>query len=977
MNNNYEGFDLVSSGKIELFNDECYLYRHNKTKALVFVFGTHSSNKAFNLSFDTPLLDNSGIRHIIEHSVLCGSRKYQTKDPYMDFKKVSVSTYMNALTGMDNTMYPFSTCHEEDFFNLADLYLDSVFYPKMVLDKRIFEGEGYHYEIDDNGSLLLNGVVYNEMKKCMSDKSRVIHDVSFKDIYPESSVSYVSGGDPKYIPNLSYEKFVSYYKKYYHPSNSFLVLYGDFNIERMLKLLNEYYSDFNYKPFSNGIKKASKMPETNEFSRTYPATAGETKDKDHILKITYKLPSDISLYDLTIYDMIFSFISEQQCNPFNERIVNKGLASRIRSCVFWNKTAKSVFSILEEVVEGTEDKVKEEYFDIMNNLSLYIDREKLVHYVKRTIYRVSNSSKANFNLNIIRDIISNYTFLELAYRNLTDDEILNELIYAESGMYSDIKNLVGDSLKSMDDDSIADELIKYIDALKIAPCFIHNYSPDINFARKIAKNEKSRLQAKLKKLTNEDKRKIIINQEALRQYRNRVDSKEALDKIPRLQITSLPDKAKWIKGETKKVAKIPVTYYKAGAKDVTTIRFYFDASGFTMDELRYLRLAIDGFLRVDTRKYQRKKVTELTERYLLVRQTRLKFTEGGDNLMVSIECFNEDINEAMNFMIEAFKSSEYSDKDYIKALMNRIMNGQASHLINDQDHTVREMLLSGYSVVDNKSFQLNGPTYIRFIQETLKKMETLNFDISSKLKRISKKIFSSERLSVTVITTDPKKSKEVLTPKFVILSNAIDRKRNDKNFNMTLVDRSLAFSSNTLVNYIGMRYDLKDYNIGPYQRKVLACILREGYLWDEVRLKGGAYGTSVYCNSNRPYLAMVSYRDPQYENTIDVFSNIAGYLKTYDGDLDLYIMKEYMALENESHLYQVVDKVDDLTRMGITREMYEKRLENLKSLTKEDINLLGESLEHYDEKNYKLVCVASSKDKIKQDEKRFDFVYYA
>ena len=242
------GYELIATERLDELDSTGYLLRHIKTKARVILIENDDDNKVFNIGFRTPPTDSTGIPHIVEHTVLCGSRKFPVKDPFAELDKGSLNTFLNAMTYPDKTVYPVASVNDKDFRNLMDVYLDAVFYPAIYDEEKIFRQEGWHYELEDTeGELIYNGVVFNEMKGAFSSQDERLQTLIQSTLFPDSEYGVVSGGDPKYIPDLQWEDYLDFHRRYYHPSNSYIYLYGDMDFEEKLNWIDdEYLSAFDY-----------------------------------------------------------------------------------------------------------------------------------------------------------------------------------------------------------------------------------------------------------------------------------------------------------------------------------------------------------------------------------------------------------------------------------------------------------------------------------------------------------------------------------------------------------------------------------------------------------------------------------------------------------------------------------------------------------------------------------------------------------
>ena len=273
-------YELLRKEQIPDLKSTGYLLRHRKTGARIALLSNEDKNKVFNIGFRTPPSDSTGVPHIMEHSVLCGSADFPVKDPFVELVKGSLNTFLNAMTYPDKTVYPVASCNDQDFQNLMHVYLDAVFRPNIYKEEKIFRQEGWHYELESpEDSLTYNGVVYNEMKGAFSSPEDMLDREVMTVLYPDTPYFYESGGDPRHIPELTYEQFLDFHRKYYHPSNSYIYLYGNMNMEEKLRWLDEkYLSDFDKIEVDSAIKYQEPFSEMKEIIQEYSIASDENEE---------------------------------------------------------------------------------------------------------------------------------------------------------------------------------------------------------------------------------------------------------------------------------------------------------------------------------------------------------------------------------------------------------------------------------------------------------------------------------------------------------------------------------------------------------------------------------------------------------------------------------------------------------------------------------------------------------------------------
>ncbi|MDE7427875.1 MAG: insulinase family protein, partial [Lachnospiraceae bacterium] len=274
-----EAYTVLKRQEIGELKSEGYLLKHNRTGAHVALLENDDDNKVFCIGFRTPPKDSTGVAHIIEHTVLCGSEKYPIKDPFIELAKGSLNTFLNAMTYPDKTIYPVASCNGQDFQNLMDVYLDAVFHPNIYREEKIFRQEGWHYELADaEDALTINGVVYNEMKGAFSSPDDVLYREIMNSLYPHTSYAVESGGDPNVIPELTYEDFLAFHQRYYHPSNSYIYLYGDMDmVEKLNYIDREYLSKYDALSVDSSLASEPPFAETVTVEKEYPIMESESE----------------------------------------------------------------------------------------------------------------------------------------------------------------------------------------------------------------------------------------------------------------------------------------------------------------------------------------------------------------------------------------------------------------------------------------------------------------------------------------------------------------------------------------------------------------------------------------------------------------------------------------------------------------------------------------------------------------------------
>ena len=363
-----QAYELVESRKIKDIQSEGILLRHKKTGARVALLSNDDENKVFAVGFRTPPENSTGVPHIIEHSVLCGSKEFPVKDPFVELVKGSLNTFLNAMTYSDKTVYPVASCNDKDFQNLMHVYLDAVFYPNIYQEKKIFMQEGWHYEMEDLDSpLTYNGVVYNEMKGAFSSPDEVNDREMMNSLFPDTIYGVESGGDPKVIPELTYEQFLDFHRRYYHPSNSYIYLYGNMDMAEKLEWIDEHYlSKFDRLEIDSTIKMQKAFDKPVTIHKEYPIMEGESLDNNTYLSYNIVVGTALDKELCFAMQILENALGSASAAPLKLALIHKNIGTEVYT-EYSNGIYQPIFSIVaknanenqkDEFVATIEDELK-------------------------------------------------------------------------------------------------------------------------------------------------------------------------------------------------------------------------------------------------------------------------------------------------------------------------------------------------------------------------------------------------------------------------------------------------------------------------------------------------------------------------------------------------------------------------------------------------------------------------------------------
>lgn len=939
-----EKYSLIKNKKYDKLGLNVYLYEHKKTKALINYIKTDDKNKTFAIGFKTPPESSKGISHILEHSVLNGSKKYRTKEPFMDMISSSLQTFLNAMTYPDKTVYPVSSENDKDFFNLQDVYLDAVFNPMVLKKEEIFLQEGRNYKIKDGGDLDVSGVVYNEMKGAITNPDTIVLNHINKYLYKDSPYQYVSGGDPKEIVKLSYNEFIDYYKRFYHPVNAQIFYYGNMDIEKYLKNLDEEYLSFYDKKelepdlcvkenhYDNVIYENFQSNDESEDKTylTYSFLTNESKD--------LKAQLTNSLLSIVLFNSDSSNISQR-------------IYEEIKPQSFYARTGYGSKSSIQITAQGTSEKNLDKFVEIIEK-----EIENYSHGLPKESLRAALSL---FDFSQRDQINQASRGLEYILMHNLDNEIFDTL---------EIINVIDELKDLIDTDYYEKALKKY---------FLNNDSKLILVARPkkdYFKNIEKEIDSYLKELKNSLKEDEIDQlkekEKSLQAFQEREDTKEEKETIPKLsmedvdiEIEKIPRK---IEGNF-----IHHSYDTAGMVYAET---YFDISHLNLKEMKILSLVGDYLGSIDSKNYSYQELDDI----IPVNMASLKFNlvnikekkgEIKNFFKVSFKTVGEKLEKSLKIIKEIMDESLFTDKKRLKDLIKQIKAGFEMSMY-DSGHMLA--LNRNFSHFDKLSFikeNLSGFSYYEFIKDMEEKLDSDFEKFRENLEEIYSKAFLGYYLvNITCDDEDFKNFKEIFNKEFEIFGKG-KVKSKEIDFDKSLYKEAIKSDAN--VNYVSLGGNLKDFDKEKLNLTSLACqILSNPYLHDLIRAKGGAYGAGIMVDKYGN-IGTYSYRDPNIEKTIENFRKIPQILENLDFDkrdfTDQKISKMGSYLKPKSLQSKgLIDFIRYIQKEDIKE--IEEKLETIKNAELSDIkNLSKDFKEIVNEGN---TTVFGSRDMIK--DKDFD-----
>ncbi|HBA48028.1 MAG TPA: peptidase M16 [Lachnospiraceae bacterium] len=957
------GYEVIEKREIADINSVTYLCRHKKTGARVALVSNDDDNKVFYIGFRTTPKDSTGVAHILEHSVLCGSREFPIKDPFIELAKGSLNTFLNAVTYPDHTVYPVASCNDRDFQNLMHVYLDAVFYPNIYQNEAIFRQEGWHYELDENGELSYNGVVYNEMKGALSSPDSILFQEITAALYPHTTYSCESGGDPKVIPELTYEQFLDFHRTYYHPSNSYIYLYGNMDMAEKLAFIDEHYlSAYDALQVDSEVNSEAPFDTPVRRVREFPISEGENADENTYLAWNLSVGDTL---DRELY-VAFQILDYVLCTvpgaPLKKALIDKGIGKDVYS-MYDNDLKQPCFSV---VAKGTSVDREEEFKDTIKEVLEGIVRD-------------------GFDRKALLAAINHYEF---KYREADFGSFPKGLMYGlsvlSSWMYDDSKpfihieaNATYAKLRQRVEEGYFEALVKkyFLDNTHAAMVILQ---PKEGLAKAEEESLKAALAEKRAQLSEAEVTQIHNMMEALDAFRENEDAPEDLARIPLLNREDMKRQAAPLYNEERTLAGIPALYHNVFTNGIGYLRLIFSVKDVPAKYFPYIGILQNVFCHVDTEHYSYAELSNeinlatgdisvACNNYVNVQDPERNMP----TMEISTKALYGNLDRAMELMEELILTSHVQDTKRLKEI-----------LAENNSRMQEYMLAAGHSVAISRALsygdagyalneELSGISQYRLSLCLEKEYEDKKESLAQCLETLCRMIFRPENLYVDF--TGDEKAFESLEPVVAKLKEKLYtcEVRKEK-YVPEVSKKNEGFMTPGQVQYVCRAGNFLKKGL-PYRGalKVLSVMMGYEYLWTNIRVKGGAYG--CMCGFGRTGdCYFVSYRDPNLGQTIQVYENAADFIENYDASertMTQYIIGTFSQLDMPLTAAGKGRRSREAYLRGITLDMIQKERDEVMDATPEDIRSLGAYIRAFMEDD--CLCVVGSEQKIKAEADKF------
>lgn len=879
---------------------------HKVTKAKIILLICEDENRVFNIAFRTPVINGKGIPHILEHSVLCGSRKYNIKDPFIELAKGSLNTFLNAMTFPDKTCYPVASANLKDFHNLVDVYLDAVFYPNAIKNDKIFKQEGWHYEIEDEKSdLKVNGVVYNEMKGVYSDPDSVLETSILKNLYANTNYAYESGGDPSEIIDLTFEEFVNFHHKYYSPTNSIIYYYGKLDYNYELRCLEEnYLKDFKKIDVDVTFKEINTFDKDKEHIDYYNLDSENIEDKS-LIAYTFALPFEKSSLMNIVIEIINYVLFTSDSAILKEKLMNEGFG--------------------ESITPHYEIGLKNGFYSIT---ARNLNANKKDAFINCIISFIKNIVENGLDVDMFKaGINSNYFVYEEDDFGRLPKGLYMTLVSLDSYLYGEDPTIfvkykeACEYLKSID---LTDKNNIFIKTLK--DLFLDNKRTAINVLKAKTGYSKEKeetlyniLNDRKKKLDSTELSNVIKEMHELKNYQKEKDSEEAIKSIPMLTLSDIERDKKIIDYETDSIEGIETMLNFKNDKDIVYISLHFDISSFKNEELYLLSIIYSAIAKMDLENISLHDLNNLIGINTGGFNVSLEVSDDKTFIAFNIKSIYDKIGIAFDILYRIFTETVFRDNKKISLIINETkVNSYASILsAGHLASSIRSRSTLDYQGSIKDKLMNCGISFYRFIHSMSKIYDKESKTVNSTLKLLYNKM-KNEKMYLALCTNknhyDSVKNafkdfinkfktadsnnytvddKTSLDKNIIELSNIVKFNEFEKK-----VNKEAIITPND-INFVSVSNNFnKEYYDG--RAYVLKTLFNYEYLWTNTRVLGGAYGCMSQIDKIGNY-TFASYRDPNLINTINIFKGVKDFLlnkKTSDDELLKYIIGSISAFDN-------------------------------------------------------------------------------
>ena len=962
--NHLNAYEVLKEEELQDIHSKGWLLRHKKTGARVMLIENSDENKVFNIAFRTPPKNSTGVAHILEHSVLCGSREFPLKDPFVELVKGSLNTFLNAMTYPDKTCYPVASCNDRDFQNLMHVYLDAVFYPNIYKKEEIFRQEGWNYHLEQKeGPLKYNGVVYNEMKGAFSSPDDVLEREIMNSLFPDTTYGCESGGDPVNIPDLSYEEFLDFHRQYYHPSNSFIYLYGNMDMEEKLEFIDSHYlSAFDSLAIDSQIRDQEAFAQVKDIQKNYPVSEDEGEEDNTYLSYNMVVgeAADINL-SLAFEVLDYALLSAPGA-PLKQALLDA-------------KIGKDIYG-------SFEDGIKQTYFSIVAKGANLSQKEEFVKVIRDTLTKIMEEGIDK------KAVTAGINYYEFRFREADFSsypkglmyglDILSSWLYDDTKPFCEVQLLEGFEFlkKALEEGYFEDLIRKYL--LDNTHGAILSLVPEKGLAAKRDKELEEKLENYRKSLSDEELTRMVENTKALEAYQESEEDPEALTCIPMLSREDIKKEITGLTNEEHYVDDSLFLYHDVCTNGIGYADLLFEIHDFDVNTVHYLGLLKSVLGAVDTENYSYGELfNEVNARTGGISYGLEAFDDAQDTdaFRAMFAVRGKALYPEMDFMFsmirEVLTTSKLTDTKRLYEIIARVKSRAQASLASAGHSTAVLRGASYASPMAAFQDEMAGIGYYQFIEKLEKDFDSCKDEIVKNLRKVMEEVlrpenfcvsYTGERESLDTVKTQAAEIKKVL----------FNGQKPEPVKQAPCIKKNEAFKTSGQVQYVAQNGNFRKKGLEyTGALEILKVILSYDYLWINLRVKGGAYGCmSGFKRNGESFL--VSYRDPHLKRTLEVYQGVPDYIRAFEAD-EREMTKYIIGTISNKDVPRTPQMQGSISKTAyfsnVTEDMLQKERNQILGAQKEDIQKLAALVEAVLSDDQ--ICVVGSETAIEKAEDVF------
>ena len=891
-------FELIFEREIRELKGLVRFYRHILTGAEVLSIINEDDNKVFGICFRTPPSDSTGVAHILEHSVLCGSRKYPVKEPFVELIKGSLKTFLNAFTYPDKTCYPVASQNAQDFYNLIDVYLDAVFYPRLT--PFVLQQEGWHYELSDpDAPLAIKGVVYNEMKGAYSSPDSMLSELSQQSLFPDTTYGLDSGGDPRVIPSLTFERFKSFHEKFYHPSNARIYFYGNDDPDRRLEIIQGYLKDFSRAEPESAVPLQPLKAMPSRIVRSFaagPEEAGTDGLKSRVT-VNWLLPEVTDARLNLAFQVLEYVLTGMPGSPLKKALIESGLGEDIAGGGLETELRQLYFSIgLKGIRAEDAGKVENLIFETLSALAVDgIDPATIEAGVNTIEFRLRENNYGSFpqGLAVMLRALSTWLYE-------TDPTCLPAFESPLDQVKESLK--LGGFLEGLIHRYLLENPHRTVVLLR----------PEPGLAEKEIEEESKRLEGMKRSFSVDEIHRVIENAKTLQRLQSSPDPPEALAAIPVLRVSDLDRRNKIIPTEPAPVDGVAGFYHDLFTSGITYLDIGFNLQVLPQKYLPYAPLFGRALLEMGTDFQDFVSLSQKISRKTGgIRPEVFCSSVIGDSapaawLFLRGKSMSPQIGELADILSEVLGAVKLDDRERFRQIVLAEKARQERKIVPNGHQVIDERIRAHFNQADWVRELTGGISYFVFLGQLAAEIDENWGKVVSDLEEVRRLL--GNRSSMAFNLSADRKDLHSIEPRVRrFLGSLPDRPAAIQTWQPLLFPQFEGIMIPSQVNYVGKGADL--YREG-YQlhgsSKVITGYLRNSWLWERVRVQGGAYGGFCFFDRMSGVFTFVSYRDPNLLKTIENFDGTAEFLRSAHlsddevrkaiigaiGDMDSYMLPD-------------------------------------------------------------------------------------